>query len=150
MKLPLALALTSLLAAPAFADGHAAAAAPTGDAEAGEKAFKRCVSCHVVVNDAGETLAGKKAKTGPNLFGIAGGPIGQMEFKYSKVMMAAAATGQVLDEDAFVAYVADPSAYLSEVAGEKGRSKMTLKLPKEEDARNIYTFLHGLQPAATN
>ena len=55
----------TMLAAPAFADGHA-----SGDVAAGEKAFRQCVSCHVVVNDAGETLAGKKAKTGPNLYGI--------------------------------------------------------------------------------
>ncbi len=147
MKFQLALAMTAMMAAPAFADGHAATAAPTGDAAAGEKAFKRCVSCHVVVDDAGETLAGKKAKTGPNLYGIAAGPAGQVDFKYSKILMTAAEAGLVMDEDAFVGYVMDPSAYLSEVAGEKGRSKMTFKLKKEDDARNIYAFLFSLQPA---
>ena len=39
----------------------------TGNAEAGLEAFNRqCAACHVVVNDAGETLAGRNAKTGAN------------------------------------------------------------------------------------
>ncbi len=141
MKFVLAAAATALLSTQALAD------APTGDAAAGEKAFKKCVACHVVKNDAGETLAGKSAKTGPNLYGIAGAPIGQQDFKYSKVAMAAAEAGAVMTEDNFVAYLADPSAYLSEVAGEKGRSKMSLKVRKEQDARDVFAFLYSLQPA---
>lgn len=42
----------TLLATPVLADGHA-----TGDAAAGEAAFRQCISCHVVVNAEGETLA---------------------------------------------------------------------------------------------
>lgn len=64
-------ATTATLAVPAFADGHAA----SGDAAAGEKAFRQCISCHVVQNEAGDTLAGRNAKTGPNLYGIARGPV---------------------------------------------------------------------------
>ena len=36
--------IAGLIAAPAIAEG---------DAEAGEKAFKKCKSCHMVVSDAG-------------------------------------------------------------------------------------------------
>ncbi len=145
MKFALAFAATALFAAPALAEGHGGA--PTGDAAAGEKAFKKCVSCHVVKNEAGETLAGKAAKTGPNLFGIAGAPIGQQDFKYSKVAMAAAEAGVIMTEDNMVAFLADPSKYLSAAAGEKGRSKMSLKVKKEQDARDLFAYLYSLQPA---
>ena len=57
----------TLLATPILADGHA-----TGDAEAGERAFRQCISCHVVVDAEGETLAGRNGRTGPNLWGIHG------------------------------------------------------------------------------
>ena len=130
-------------AAPTFADGHLAA---SGDAAAGEKAFRQCVSCHVVVDDAGETLAGKKAKTGPNLYGIIGANFGQQDFKYSKLAEAAAGMEDlIVDEAAFVAYVSDPTSYLKEATGENGRSKMTFKVRKEEDAINLYAYLSSLQ-----
>jgi cytochrome c len=136
----------SLLAMPAFAEGHLTA---TGDAEAGEKAFRQCVSCHVVVNEDGETLAGKKSKTGPNLYGIIGNKFGQVEgFKYSKINQAAADMDElIMDEATMVAYLADPSKFLQEATGEKGRSKMSYKVRKEEDALNLYAFLSSLQGA---
>lgn len=56
-------AAATLIAGAAFAEGNAAD---------GEAAFKQCQSCHVVVDDEGNTLAGRKAKTGPNLFGVPG------------------------------------------------------------------------------
>ncbi len=53
-------AMVAMLAAPAFAQ----------DVEAGKKVFNQCQTCHVVANEAGEVLAGKAAKTGPNLYGL--------------------------------------------------------------------------------
>ena len=140
----LALVAATTLAAPAFADGHA-----SGDAAAGEKAFRQCVSCHVVVNDDGETLAGNKARTGPNLWGIVGGPFGSVEdYKYSDInQLAASMEGLVVSEEVFLAYAQDPTAYLREVTGDKGRSKMPYKVRKEEDALNIYAYLASLMPA---
>ncbi len=139
----LTLMAATTLAAPAFADGHA-----TGDAAAGEKAFRQCISCHVVVNDEGETLAGKKAKTGPNLYGIVGGKFGMIDgFKYSDInQLAASMEDLVITEEVFVAYAQDPTGYLREVTGDKGRSKMTYKVRKEEDALNIYAYLATLSP----
>ena len=100
------IAATLLAAGPVFADGHGA----SGDAEAGEKAFRQCVSCHVVVNEAGETLAGKAAKTGPNLYGVAGRVAGSVEgFGYSKLLEAANGAGVAYDEATFVGYIMDPS-----------------------------------------
>ncbi|WP_299146326.1 c-type cytochrome [uncultured Tateyamaria sp.] len=141
----LAILATATLAAPAFADGHA-----SGDAAAGEKAFRQCISCHVVVDDAGETLAGKKAKTGPNLYGIVGGNFGMVDgFRYSDINQLAAGMEDLkVSEEVFVAYVQDPTGYLREATGDKGRSKMTYKVRKEEDAVNIYAYLASLQPVA--
>ena len=45
-----------------------------GDAEAGKKVFNQCQTCHVVADADGNVLAGKNAKTGPNLYGIVGRP----------------------------------------------------------------------------
>ncbi|GGX69283.1 cytochrome c2 [Tateyamaria omphalii] len=136
-------ATTATLAVPAFADGHAA----SGDAAAGEKAFRQCISCHVVQNEAGDTLAGRNAKTGPNLYGIAGGQFGMVEdFRYSDInQLAAEMPDLTVNEEVFVAYVQDPTGYLREVTGDKGRSKMTFKVRKEEDAVNLYAYLVSLQ-----
>lgn len=143
MNRVLAAVAASAFALPAVAGGHLTA---TGDAEAGEKAFRQCVSCHVVVDDAGETLAGKKAKTGPNLYGIVGNNFGQQDFKYSKINQAAAGMADlIVDEATMVAYLKDPTKYLQGATGEKGRSKMTYKVRKEEDAINLYAFLSSLQ-----
>ena len=75
----LAIVAATVLAAPAFADGHSVDLTATGDVDAGEAAFRQCVSCHVVMNEAGDTLAGRAAKTGPNLYGIIGGQFGTVE-----------------------------------------------------------------------
>ena len=58
-------------AAPAFADGHAG----PGDAAEGEKTFNKCKSCHMIVADDGTEIV-KGGRTGPNLYGIMGKPIG--------------------------------------------------------------------------
>ena len=144
MKLTfIAAAAMAVLAAPAFADGHTAA---SGDAAAGEAAFRQCQSCHVVENAAGEVLAGRNAKTGPNLYGIAGATAGQVEgFAYSDGLVAAGAAGMVYDEATFVAYVQDPTAKIREASGDSGaRSKMSFKVRKEEDAVNLYAYLKSL------
>lgn len=139
-----AAAALAFAGAPAFADGHA----PTvGDVAAGEAAFaKQCVSCHVVVNDAGETLAGRKAKTGPNLYGTAGRAIGSIDgFRYGNGIEAMAEQGAVWTEESFVGYVQDPTKWLREASGNKKvRGKMSYKVRKEDDAFNLYAYLHSL------
>ena len=141
-------AATATLAVPAFADGHSVDLSASGDVAAGERAFRQCVSCHVVVDDAGETLAGRNAKTGPNLYGIIGGKFGTVEdFRYSDINQLAADMDVVINEEVFVTYVQDPTAYLREITGDNGRSKMTYKVRKEEDAVNLYAYLASI---ATN
>ncbi|MGB3689894.1 MAG: cytochrome C [Jannaschia helgolandensis] len=140
MKQSLYMIAAILFAGPALADAHLTA---TGDAAEGEKAFRQCQSCHVVQNADGEVLAGRAAKTGPNLFDVVGREAGSVEdFRYSDLMVAAGEAGMIYDESSFMAYVMDPTNYLREVTGEtSGRSKMSYKVRKEEDALNLYAFL---------
>ncbi|WP_149588153.1 c-type cytochrome [Tabrizicola flagellatus] len=148
MKLSLTAAALALVAAPAFAQD-----APTGDAAAGEKVFNKCQTCHMVVNEAGEVLAGKAGKTGPNLYGLPGRTAGTYpDFKYGDSIVALGATGFAWNEADFVTYVADPAKFLEDKLGDKkAKSKMTFKLPKEEDARNVWAYIASLSPApATN
>jgi cytochrome c len=128
------------------------AALAAGDAEAGKKVFNQCQTCHVVADADGNILAGKNAKTGPNLYGIIGRAAATYpDFKYGDGIIAAGAAGLVWDETNLVAYVQDPAGLLETVTGDsKVKSKMSFKIKKEEDAQNVVAFLASLQPAATN
>jgi cytochrome c len=140
MRLTLtALALVSF-AAPALAQ----------DVEAGAKAFNQCQTCHVVQNEAGETLAGKNAKTGPNLYAVVGRVAGSLEgFKYGAGIEELHAAGYVWTEADIATYVQDPTAFLVEKTGDKkAKSKMMFKLKKPEDAANVAAYLVSLAPAA--
>ncbi len=142
-KFTLAAAL-SLLAAPAFAAGHTET---TGDAEAGAQVFERqCVACHVVVDDAGETLAGRRAQTGPNLYEVAGRTAGTYpDFRYSDAMVSFGEAGGVWTEETFVGYVQDPTGYLREVLDDRrARGNMAFQVRSEEDAANVYAYLLSL------
>ena len=69
---------------------------------AGEKAFRRCKSCHQVGDNA-------KNKTGPNLNNVLGRTIGSVEgFKYSKVFQEAAAAGETWNAENMAAFLAKP------------------------------------------
>lgn len=131
----------ALLSAPmAFADSHGAG--PSGDAEAGEAAFRACIACHVVRDEDDNVLAGRNGRTGPNLYGIAGRTAGTVEgFRYSSLMEAAAAAEIVWDEATFAAYVPNATEFLTQATGERGRSTMTPQRISEEDAINLYAFL---------
>ncbi|MEY1557821.1 cytochrome c family protein [Yoonia sp. R2331] len=133
-------AALSVVAAPVFADGHAA----TGDAAAGEEQFNRqCVACHVVMDDAGEVLAGRNAKTGPNLYGLAGRQLGVVEdFRYGDSIVELGEAGEVWTEENFVGYVQDPTDWLREkLDNRRARGKMAYQVRKEEEAIDLYAFL---------
>ena len=142
MKMTIATAAFALLAAPALADGHI-----TGDVANGEEQFNRqCVACHVVVNEAGETLAGRNARTGPNLYGIPEGTAGTVDgFRYSAGFETLAEQGATWDEAGFVAYVQDPTEYLrTTLEDPRARGKMAYKVREEQDAIDIYAYIASL------
>jgi cytochrome c len=128
------------------------AALAAGDAEAGKKVFNQCQTCHVVADPEGNVLAGKNAKTGPNLYAIVGRPAASYpEFKYGDGIIAAKEAGLVWDEEKLVAYVQDPTKFLDEFTGnDKLKSKMVFKLKKEEDAQNVVAFLASLAAPISN
>ena len=135
-------AALALLAAPAFADGHAASG--NGDVAAGEEQFNRqCVACHVVQNADGEVLAGRNAKVGPNLYGIAGRQIGSVEgFRYGDDIVELGEMGNVWVEESFVAYVQDPTGYLREaLENRRARGKMAYQVRDEGQAYDLYAYL---------
>jgi cytochrome c len=134
-------AAMALMSAPAFAQ----------DVAAGQEQFERqCVACHVVVNEAGETLAGRNAQTGPNLYAVSGRTPGSYpDFEYSDSMVEYGATGAVWAEENFVAYVQDPTGFLREVLEDRrARGKMAFQVRDAAEAADIYAYLASLAPAA--
>ncbi|MGC3940256.1 c-type cytochrome [Roseobacter sp. EG26] len=126
-------------AAPAFADGHS-----TGDAEAGEKTFNKCKSCHMIVADDG-TVVVKGGKTGPNLYGVIGRTAGTADFKYGKDIVAAGEAGLVWDEANLAEYVADPREFLKTTLDDpKAKSRMSFKLKK--GGEDVAAYLASVGP----
>lgn len=106
------------------------------DAEAGEKVFKKCMSCHQVGPDA-------KHRSGPILNGVVGRPAGSAEgYKYRKDILAAAEKGLVWDQALLSEYLNDPTKFLrSYLDNPKARSAMSFKLKDETDQQNVIAFL---------
>ena len=134
---------TSLLvAAAALLVTLAAPANAAGDAAAGEKVFKKCMSCHRV----GE---GAKNLVGPVLNGVVGRAAGTApDFAYSQLNKDAGAAGLVWTEENIVAYLADPSGFLNKFLTDKGKAeatamttKMTFKLPAQADREDVIAYL---------
>ncbi len=114
--------LAAALAMPAMAEG---------DAENGEKVFKKCKACHAV----GE---GAKNKVGPMLNGIVDAPAGQVEgFKYSGALIEAADGGLVWDEENLALFLAKPKDLV------KGTKMSFPGLKKESDQADVIAYLKG-------
>ncbi|TCL08230.1 cytochrome c [Shimia isoporae] len=135
MKTVFALAAATLaLAAPAFAEG---------DVAEGEKNFKKCKACHMIVSPEGEEIY-KGGKTGPNLYGVVGRVAGSTDFKYGDGLKEAGEAGFVWTAEELVAYSADPKAWLSD-KGFSNKSKMSYKLKK--GGEDVVAYLMSVAPA---
>lgn len=122
------------LAAPAYAEG---------DAAKGEKAFKKCKSCHTIVSPEGEVVF-KGGKTGPNLYGVVGRVAGSEDFKYGDGLAAASEAGLVWTEESLAAFVTDAKGFLGD-NGFPAKSKMTFKLKK--GGEDVAAYLASVAPA---
>ncbi len=113
-----------LVAAPALADG---------DAAAGEKIFKKCAACHAIGD-------GAKNKVGPVLTGIVGQPAGQVEgYKYSSSMLEKADEGLVWDEATLAAYLKKPKEVVP-------KTKMSFAgLRKDDEVEDVIAYLKSFQ-----
>ena len=121
-----------------------------GDPEAGAEAFQRqCSNCHMVQNEAGETLAGRNARQGPNLYGVIGRQAGIVDgFRYGASMVEAGEAGLVWDEPSVLAYLQNPNGFLREVLGNNlARGQMAFQVRSETDAADLYAFLATFSPA---
>ncbi len=113
-------AMLLALSAPVFAEG---------DAEKGEKVFKKCKACHEVGDDA-------KNKVGPTLNGIVGSAAGaNSDFKYSDALTTMAGEGLVWDEESMAAFLTKPKDFM------KGTKMSFAGLRKEEDIADVIAYL---------
>ena len=107
--------------------------ASLGDAVAGKKVAKKCMSCHTFNQD------GKK-KTGPNLFGIIGKAKGaDTKFKYGTYLKG---IGGIWDEESLRAWLKD-SKGVAKAAGKK--SKMPSQKIKGKKADDLIAYLKTLK-----
>ena len=148
------IAAAALAAAPALAQDAVTPDATlfSGNAEAGLEAFNaQCATCHVVVNEAGETLAGRNARTGPNQWNLAYNLIGNEEdFAYSDPIMQLNEQGERWTEEKFVGYVQDPTGWLREATDDRrARGKMAYKVRDEETAHDLWAYFVSISPELT-
>jgi cytochrome c len=130
--------------APAGGEGEAGAAAepaPIGpllasaDPAAGEKAAKKCASCH-------NFDPGGANKVGPGLWGVVNRPIGSHEgFAYSEAL--AGKSGQAWDYDQLNAFLLNPKAYAP------GTKMAFAGISKDSERAEVIAYLRSLaeQPA---
>ena len=117
--------LTATLALAFAAALGSGAAVAEGDAEAGEKVFKKCKTCHSF--DPG------KKKIGPHLKGVVGRKAGSVDgYKYSKAMAAADITW---DEANLNEFLTKPKAFL------KGTKMSFGGLRKEAQRADLIAYL---------
>lgn len=128
------------------AEGATAAAAPaavplpvllaSADATKGEKIAKQCVSCHSFVQ-------GGANLTGPNLYGVVGGPLAHKEdFSYSDAFKAEHAAGKTWTYDALFGYLRDPKSFLP------GNKMAFAGVRKDEQRADLIAYLTSISPNA--
>ncbi|MDB5432680.1 MAG: cytochrome c family protein [Caulobacter sp.] len=98
MSRPVLMAITVLAASALSFPLLAAAPAPAGDAQAGQRAFAICASCH-------SRAVGEPARLGPNLAGVFGKKAGtnDAKFAYSSALKTAAVSWNDRNLDAWLA-----------------------------------------------
>jgi len=99
-----------------------------GDAAHGEKVFKKCSACHMIVS-------GGKNMIGPNLWGVIGRTAGSVsDYKYSKAMVA---YGKEWTFEEMNSYLIKPQAYI------KGTKMAFAGLRKEKDRASVILYMNS-------
>ena len=113
-----------LLPLTASAESHV-----SGDAEKGEKVFRKCQACHAV----GE---GAENKVGPVLNGIVGRAVASVDgFSYSDTLSEMGADGQVWSPEELAAFLEKPRDYA------KGTKMSFAGLRKEDERNDVIAYL---------
>ncbi len=98
-------------------------------ADAGAKVFGNCKACHNAAD-------GGPNQTGPNLYGVVGGPAAHMAtFTYSDGMMARAKSGGMWTYDELDKFLTNPKAYVP------GTKMGFAGLAKPEDRAAVIMYL---------
>jgi cytochrome c len=127
------LSLAAVVAAPAYA----------ADPVAGERLWRNCQACHMIVDDAGEVLA-RGGRVGPNLYRVVGRPAASIEgFRYSADLTAAGEAGLVWDTESFQAYTANPTAFLREYL-DKPSARGAMAFQLRSGAEDMYAYLKSV------
>jgi cytochrome c len=101
--------------------------------KSGEKAFKKCKSCHQIGD-------GAKNKTGPHLNAIFSRKIGGIAgFKYSKIFKSMRDDGRVWNEESLAEFLAAPKQYA------KGTKMSFAGLKNDEDIVSTIEYLKSFQ-----
>ena len=99
-----------------------------GDLVHGEKVFKKCSACHMIVS-------GGKNMIGPNLWGVIGRTAGSVsDYKYSKAMVAYAKQWSFEEMNN---YLIKPQAYI------KGTKMAFAGLRNEKDRASVILYLNS-------
>ena len=99
-----------------------------GDAAHGEKVFKKCSACHMIVS-------GGKNMIGPNLWGVIGRTAGSVtDYKYSKAMVE---YNKEWTFEEMNAYLIKPQAYI------KGTKMAFAGLRKEKDRASVILYMNS-------
>ena len=99
-----------------------------GDMAHGEKVFKKCSACHMIVSDG-------KNMIGPNLWGVIGRTAGSVnDYKYSKAMVA---YGKEWTFEEMNAYLIKPQKYI------KGTKMAFAGLRKEKDRASVILYMNS-------
>ncbi len=108
-------------------------AAAEGDADKGEKVFRKCKACHAVGD-------GAENKVGPVLNGIVGRQVGTIDgFKYSDTLVALSEEGVVWSPEELDAFLTKPRDYA------KGTKMSFAGLRKEDERVNVIAYLATFQ-----
>lgn len=123
----------------------ATSALAEGDIAKGEKTFKKCKACHMIVN--GDEAIFKGGRTGPNLYGVIGRAAASVEdFKYGKSLRAAGEAGLIWDQENLASYVADPKVFLrAHLDDGSAKSSMSFRLKK--GGADVAAYLASVGPA---
>lgn len=132
------LLLAATLAAPAVAQD-------AGDPAEGENLFNQCKACHMIQSPDGEMIV-RGGQVGPNLYGVVGGPAGEVDdFRYGDGLLKAAEMGLEWTQENFVAYSQDPQGFLRDYTDDGSvRSKMAFRL--QDGNEDIYAYLMDVAP----
>ena len=110
----------------------------------GEDLFeKSCAACHSIIAENGRLIAGNGRDNAPNLNDLTErAPGSDSNYRYGVSLASYSAQTPRWDQEAFVAYVMDPTGFLrSRLGDRRARSRMAYRVRYEADAIDLYAFI---------